>query len=155
MRHSTLRSQAKFLRTEARPHIVCVPRTLLIFCSLRVDELTLLSQFYRPWIITANQKLKIRQQRHDVEDTVERELGEFDVRKGEHARKYGLETQSAKVPASPERPEAEKPSEPLRKPDQEGHASAEGAEPQYAPEREHHDDSNDVVVEAGEDVVIY
>lgn len=112
-------------------------------------------QFYKPWIITADQKHRIRQQRHDVEDTIERELDEFEVQREEHARKYGLEIQPAERPASPMRQEPEKPSEAPKQPGQEGHAPEERPESRSSPEREHHDESNDVVVESGEDVVIY
>lgn len=117
----------------------------------------LATQFYKPWIITADQKHRIRQQRHHAEDTIERELEEFEVRKEEHARKYGLEIQPAERPASLGRQGSEKPSgKPSQAPENhEGHAPEERPQSRSAPDEEHHDESNDVVVESGEDVVIY
>lgn len=86
---------------------------------------------------------------------IERELDEFEARKEAHARKYGLEIQPAERRASPEPAEVEKAPEPSGEREPEGHAQEERPPSSPAPDREHHDESNDVVVESGEDVVIY
>ncbi|SPN98503.1 uncharacterized protein DNG_01548 [Cephalotrichum gorgonifer] len=134
VRHSTLLDQARFLRTKAQPPL-----------------------YYKPWILTADQKDEIRRQVYAAEDTIERELDDFRVRKEEHARRYGLlvhpdegEREEAAEPRDAERlPEARKES------DTQGPVPEERSESRSTPDRDHHDESGDVVVEAGEDVVIY
>lgn len=75
------------------------------------------------------------------------------MRKEEHARKYGLEIQADKRdPAGAV--EAKKLPEPVSE-SKEAHAPEEQRNSLSAPDHEHHDDTNDVVVEAGEDMVIY
>lgn len=76
------------------------------------------------------------------------------MRKEEHARKYGLEIQAEEKQDSTEPADVEKPQEPATEPEkvpvpEERRNSRSGAD------HEHHDDTNDVVVESGEDVVIY
>lgn len=90
-----------------------------------------------------------------MEDTIEKELEEFQIRRETHARKYAPQTEPVERGPSPEREEAEEKAEPTNDSGRKGNSTEGRAEPQSAPDHEHHDESNDVVVESGEDVVIY
>ena len=80
-------------------------------------------------------------------------MEEFRKRKEEHAGKYGIDVEAEK--REPARPaEAEKLSEPIAKSEQTP-TPAERKHSRPGPDHDHHDDTNDVVVESGEDVVIY
>ncbi|KAH7329113.1 pinin/SDK/memA/ protein conserved region-domain-containing protein [Stachybotrys elegans] len=135
---------ARFLRTRAEPHL-----------------------YYLPWKLTRDQKDTIDDQIRDAKAANEEESADFARRKEAHEKRYGLSAQSRTAlsgaeaqeepPLADAKAEKDKSTEDGAPSQQDpGTAGSGTAKRAVKPaDREHADESGDVVVEAGEDMVIY
>lgn len=137
-----------------------------------------IQQYYRPWKLTRNEEQRIERQIHDAESQIRREVELFNNRKEEHIRRYG---RSKKLGSSDdagthdtngnaEEPPAEKHESikeetknealPEKEEDKTGRRGSDLRERRHSKSSDvsgHmlHDESGDVVVGEGEDMVIY
>lgn len=140
-KHFKLLAQAQYLRTRAEPHIVS--RELESLTHGQTD----LYQYYLPWKLTDEQEDTIDDQIRSAKAQIEQESEAWDRKHGRQTEKVAVEEQPSLEPEPA--PQAADPTpEAVSADDVASKAEIEA-------DKDQHDVSGDVLVEADEDTVIY
>ena len=86
-RHASMLAAANSLRTRSEPRIVSACAGSLRVVDCHTDQEL---KYYRPWLLTESQERIIKEQIQDAEETIEREVRDFERRKEQRLKDLGV-----------------------------------------------------------------